>query len=99
MIYRQTANPNATNSELDAKIVITKEDKFEEWLSSCPDKLTFCDRFIDVKSDVKNVALVEQVSLTDEQLNNVIVRFIDSDWSHNNDVIYQLIQDELEVPE
>jgi len=72
---------------------------FEDWLSQCPDKLTFCDRFIDVKSDVKNVALVEQVSLTDEQLNNIIVRFIDSDWSHNNDVIYQLIQDELEVPE
>ncbi len=42
MIYRQTANPNATNSELDSKIVITKEDKLKEimWNS----KLNYNDR-------------------------------------------------------
>ena len=32
-IYRQTANPNATNSELDAKIIITYDEtnQPEDW--------------------------------------------------------------------
>ncbi len=41
-IYRQTANPNATNSELDAKIIIKydetnqPEDWEDFWNSSLP---------------------------------------------------------------
>ena len=77
----------------------TKTQTFEEWVSSCPDEYQFYNRFIDVKSDVETVADVEGITLTDEQLDNVIDRFINSDWSDNNNVIYQLIQDELEVPE
>ena len=77
----------------------TKTQTFEEWLSQCPDEYQFYNRFIDVKSDVETVADVEGITLTDEQLDNVIDRFINSDWSDNNNVIYQLIQDELEVPE
>ena len=99
MIYRQTANPNATNSELDAKIVITKEDRFEEWLSQCPDDYLFYSRFIDVKLDVENVAETREITLTNEQLNNVIDRFTDSDWSSNNEIISELIQDELQEAE
>ena len=54
MIYRQTANPNATNSELDAKVIVkhsTKSDyeKFQEWLNDCPveivNYLDYSDRF------------------------------------------------------
>ena len=99
MIYRQTANPNATNSELDAKIVITKEDKFEEWLSQCPDDYLFYSRFIDVKSDVENVAEVEEITLTNEQRNNVIDRYMNTDWSYNSEALLTLIRDELREAE
>ena len=77
----------------------TKTQTFEEWLSQCPNEYQFYCRFIDVKLDVETVADAEGIALTDEQLDNVIDRFINSDWSDNNNVIYQLIQDELEVPE
>ena len=77
----------------------TKTQTFEEWLSQCPDEYQFYCRFIDVKSDVETVADVEGITLTDEQLDNVIDRFINSDWSDNNNLIYQLIQDELQEAE
>lgn len=79
--------------------MITKTQTLEEWLSQCPDECEFYNRFIDVKSDVETVADVEGITLTDEQRNNVIDRFINSDWSDNNNVIYQLIEDELRVEE
>ena len=36
--YSQSANPNTTNSELDAKKIITKSqyELFQEWLNDCP---------------------------------------------------------------
>ena len=36
--YSQSANPNATNSELDAKKIVTKSqyELFQEWLNDCP---------------------------------------------------------------
>ncbi len=77
----------------------TKTQTLEEWLSQCPDEYQFYSRFIDVKSDVETVADVEGITLTDEQLRNVIDRFINSDWSDNNNVIYQLIEDELQEVE
>ena len=99
MIYKGIANPNATNSELDAKIVITKEDRFEEWLSQCPDDYLFYSRFIDVKLDVESVAETREITLTNEQRNNVIDRYMNTDWSYNNDAISDLIDDELRVAE
>ena len=54
MIYRQTANPNATNSELDAKEIVKHSpksdyEKFQEWLNDCPveivNYLDYSDRF------------------------------------------------------
>ena len=41
MNYSRKANPNATNSELDAKIIIkhtpkSKYEQFQEWLNECP---------------------------------------------------------------
>ena len=77
----------------------TKTQTFEEWLSSCPDDYQFYSRFIDVKSDVENVAEVEEITLTDEQRNNVIDRFQNSDWSSNNELISELIDDELREAE
>ena len=56
-------------------------------------------RFIDVKLDVESVAKAEGIDLTNEQLDNVTDRFIDSDWSCNNDLISDLINDELREAE
>ena len=41
MTYSQKANPNATNSEMDSKIIIkhtskSKYEQFQEWLNECP---------------------------------------------------------------
>ncbi len=77
----------------------TKTQTFEEWLTQCPDDFQFMCRFIDVKLDVESVAEGEGIALTDEQLDNVIDRFTDSDWSHNNEVISELIEDELREAE
>ena len=77
----------------------TKTQTFEEWLSSCPDEYRFMCRFIDVKLDVESVAKAEGIDLTNEQLDNVTDSFIDSDWSCNNDLISDLINDELREAE
>ena len=77
----------------------TKTQTFEEWLSQCPDDYLFYSRFIDVKSDVENVAEVEEITLTNEQRNNVIDRYMNTDWSYNSEALLTLIRDELEVPE
>ena len=77
----------------------TKTQTFEEWLSQCPDDYQFYNRFIDVKSDVENVAEVEEITLTNEQLNNVIDRYMNTDWSYNSEALLTLIRDELEEAE
>ena len=76
-----------------------KTQTFEEWLSSCPDEYRFICRFIDVKLDVESVAKAEGIDLTNEQLDNVMYRFTDQDWSSNNDLISELINDELQEAE
>ena len=73
----------------------TTTKSLEQWLSECPNEYEFYCRFIDVKCDVETVAEAEEVTLTDEQLDNVIDRYMNMDWSYNNDVISELIDDEL----
>ena len=77
----------------------TKTQTFEDWLSSCPDEYQFMCRFIDVKLDVESVAESREITLTNEQRNNVIDRFQNSDWSDNNELISDLIDDELREAE
>ena len=77
----------------------TKTQTFEEWLSQCPDDYQFYSRFIDVKSDVENVAEVEEITLTNEQRNNVIDRYMNTDWSYNSEALLTLIRDELREAE
>jgi len=77
----------------------TATKSLEQWLSECPNDYAFMCRFIDVKADVLNVAECEEVVLTDEQLDNVIDRFTGSDWSMNNEIISDLIEDELREEE
>ena len=69
----------------------TATKSLEQWLSECPDDYAFYCRFIDVKLDVESVAESEEVSLTDEQLDHVIDRFINLDWSVNNEIISCLL--------
>ena len=47
--YSQSANPNATNSELDAKKIVTKSqyELFQEWLDECPVKILNYEDFTD----------------------------------------------------
>ena len=73
----------------------TTTKSLEQWLSECPNEYEFYCRFIDVKLDVESVAESEEVSLTNEQLDHVIDRFINLDWSINNEIISDLIEDEL----
>ena len=77
----------------------TKTQTFEEWLSSCPDDYQFMCRFIDVKLDVESVAESREITLTNEQRNNVIDRYMNTDWSYNNEAISDLIDDELREAE
>ena len=77
----------------------TKTQTFEEWLSQCPDEYQFMCRFIDLKLDVESVAECEGITLTDEQRNNVINRYMNLDWSYNNEAISELIDDELREAE
>ena len=77
----------------------TKTQTFEDWLSQCPDEYQFMCRFIDVKLDVENVANAEGITLTNEQLNNVIDRYMNTDWSYNSEALLTLIRDELRVAE
>ena len=73
----------------------TMTKSLDQWLEECPNKLEFYSRFIDVKLDVENIAEVEEITLTDEQLNNVIDRYMNTDWSYNSEAISELIQEEL----
>ena len=77
----------------------TKTQTFEEWLTQCPDKYQFLCRFIDVKLDVESVAKAEGIDLTNEQLDNVIDCYMNTDWSNNNELISELIEDELREAE
>ena len=78
---------------------MTKTLTFEDWLSQCPDEYQFMCRFIDGKLDVESVAESREITLTNEQRNNVIDRYINLDWSYNNDAISDLIDDELREAE
>ena len=77
----------------------TKTQTFEEWLTSCPDDYQFMCRFIDVKLDVESVAESREITLTNEQRNNVIDRYMNTDWSYNSEALLTLIRDELREAE
>ena len=67
MIYRQTANPNATNSELDAKVIVKHSpksdyEKFQEWLNDCPVKILDYQDFTDQFQITFEVELEEEVN-------------------------------------
>ena len=71
----------------------------DQWLEECPDKLGFWSRFIDVKSDVELIVneRIEEgdltVKVTDEMKEEILDRYMDQDWSDNNNFISYLIDE------
>ena len=63
----------------------------EQWLEECPNKLEFYSRFIDVKEDIENVIERNYDDVTDEQKEQVLYRYMNQDWSENNEFIGYLI--------
>ena len=88
-VYRQSANPNATNSELDAKQIIThneltsdqKDELIESYVDLLVDSMSMKDLISYVSEDLTNFCdkltdseLKEEISLTmDEEIYDELV--------------------------
>ena len=78
-------------------MMTTQTKSLEQWLEECPNKLEFYSRFIDVKEDINLVIEREELDVTDEQKEEVLYRYMDQDWSENNEFISYLITDVQEA--
>ena len=63
----------------------------EQWLEECPNKLEFWSRFIDVKEDIELVIKDEKLEVDDDTKEIVLKRYMNQDWSENNEFISYLI--------
>jgi len=77
--YSQVANPNATNSELDAKVIIT------------PDHITLTDVNDEVVSVNVNQAVEDFYPLLDKTQANLVAEYVNQRFDYS--VIYDTIQD------
>ena len=67
----------------------TKTQSLEEWLESCPNKFQFYSRFLDIKSDIQHTLEAEGITPTDEQLAEVLDKYMDSGFVENaEDILY-----------
>ena len=71
----------------------TTTKSLDQWLEECPNKLEFWSRFIDVKADIDNVIEDEGLDLVDDTKREILDRYMDQDWSENNEFISYLITD------
>ena len=71
----------------------TTTKSLDQWLEECPNKLEFWSRFIDVKADIENVIEDEGLDLDDDTKREILDRYMDQDWSENNEFISYLITD------
>ena len=65
----------------------------EQWLEECPNKLEFWSRFIDVKEDIELVIENEKLEVDDDTKEIVLKRYMNQDWSENNEFISYLINE------
>ena len=79
--YSQVANPNATNSELDAKVIIT------------PDHITLSDVNDEVVSVNVNQAVEDFYPLLDKTQANLVAEYVNQRFDYS--VIYDTIHDEI----
>ena len=71
----------------------TMTKSIEQWLEECPNKLEFWSRFIDVKEDIELVIENEKLEVDDDTKEIVLKRYMNQDWSENNEVISYLINE------
>ena len=69
----------------------TMTKSIEQWLEECPNKLEFWSRFIDVKEDIELVIENEKLEVDDDTKEIVLKRYMNQDWSENNEFIGYLI--------
>ena len=69
----------------------TQTKSLEQWLEECPNKLEFWSRFIDVKEDIELVIEDEELDVDDDTKEIVLNRYMNQDWSENNEFISYLI--------
>ena len=69
----------------------TQTKSLEQWLEECPNKLEFWSRFIDVKEDIELVIEDEELDVDDDTKEIVLKRYMNQDWSENNQFISYLI--------
>ena len=69
----------------------TQTKSLEQWLEECPNKLEFWSRFIDVKEDIELVIEDEELDVDDDTKEIVLQRYMNQDWSENNEFIGYLI--------
>ena len=72
-------------------MMTTMTKSFEQWLEECPNKLEFYSRFIDVKEDIELVINDEKLEVDDDTKEIVLKRYMNQDWSENNEFIGYLI--------
>ena len=71
----------------------TMTKSIEQWLEECPNKLEFWSRFIDVKEDIELVIDNEKLEVDDDTKEIVLKRYMNQDWSENNEFISYLINE------
>ena len=71
----------------------TQTKSLEQWLEECPNKLEFWSRFIDVKEDIELVIEDEELDVDDDTKEIVLNRYMNQDWSENNEFISYLINE------
>ena len=69
----------------------TQTKSLEQWLEECPNKLEFWSRYIDVKEDIELVIEDEKLEVDDDTKEIVLKRYMNQDWSENNQFISYLI--------
>ena len=72
-------------------MMTTMTKSLEQWLEECPNKLEFYSRFIDVKEDIELVIEDEELDVDDNTKEIVLKRYMNQDWSENNEFIGYLI--------
>ena len=71
----------------------TTTKSLAQWLEECPNKIEFYRRFIDVKEDINLVIEDEELEVDDDTKAIVLKRYMNQDWSENNEFISYLINE------
>jgi len=71
----------------------TQTKSLDQWLEECPNKLEFYSRFIDVKEDIELVIENEKLEVDDDTKEIVLKRYMNQDWTENNNFISYLIEE------